>query len=142
MTSSGALMTSPGIPIGPPGNPFTVFQVGYWKIQLLQLKKRKNHKRKKLMLESDIKIHSTVFMDISIDGVDAAVKDGAAIVEKLNYGYFWSTELVLRVRIHKSKGSILNRWKKQFLQLFVLQFYSNGFLSCAFSYFTNASLQA
>ena len=32
------------------------------------------------MLESDIKIHSTVFMDISIDGADAAVEnDGAAI---------------------------------------------------------------
>ena len=36
------------------------------------------------MLESDIKIHSTVFMDISMDGVDAAVKDGAAIVVRDN----------------------------------------------------------
>ena len=35
------------------------------------------------MLEPDIKIHSTVFMDISIDGADAAVKDDAAIVLRL-----------------------------------------------------------
>ena len=35
------------------------------------------------MLESDIKIHSTVFMDISIDGADSAVKDDAAIVSKI-----------------------------------------------------------
>ena len=32
---TGALLTSSGIPIGLPENPFTVFQVGYWKIQLL-----------------------------------------------------------------------------------------------------------
>ena len=33
------------------------------------------------MLESDIKIYSTVFMDIYIDGADAAVEnDGAAII--------------------------------------------------------------
>ena len=35
MTSSGALLTSLGIPIGLLRNPFTVFQVGYWKIQLV-----------------------------------------------------------------------------------------------------------
>ena len=40
MTSSGALLSSPGIPVGLLGNPFTVFQVGYWKIQLVLTENR------------------------------------------------------------------------------------------------------
>ena len=80
MTSSGTLLTSPGIPIGPPGNPFTVFQVGYWKFQRVS---RENHSfvvKTGFKWEGGSPTKRDTWTEIWGDGIDAAVKDGAAIV--------------------------------------------------------------
>ena len=80
MTSSGALMTSSGIPIGPPGNPFTVFPVGYWRIQLVSIENRSCVVEIGWTCSGGNSVTKDTCSEICGDGVDAAVKDGAAIV--------------------------------------------------------------
>ena len=77
--SSEKLLTSPGIPIGPPGNPFTVFQVGYLKIKLVFMENRAEAHARFFALRG-AKVVNDTGCDVHGDGVDAVVKDGAAIV--------------------------------------------------------------
>ena len=80
MTSSGALMTSSKIPIGPPGNPFTVFPVGYWKIQLFSMENRSYVVEIGWACSGGNSVTKDTCSEICGDGVDAAVKDCTAIV--------------------------------------------------------------
>ena len=80
MTSSGAFVTSPGIPIGLPGNPFTVFPVGSWKIQLLLMENRVGAAETGWTRTGGSSTSKDTCVEICGDGVDATVKDGAAIV--------------------------------------------------------------
>ena len=84
MTSSEALLTSPGIPIGPPGNPFTVFQVGYWKIQPVLTENCVGAAETGWVWGGGSSTSKDIWNDIWGDGIDAAVKDGAAIVRDLS----------------------------------------------------------
>ena len=80
MTSSGALLTSPGIPIGLPGNPFTLFRVGYWKIQLVLMENRAWAIESGWTWSGGTTTTKDTWTEIWGDGADSAVKDGAAIV--------------------------------------------------------------
>ena len=74
-------MTSPGIPIDPPGNPFTVFQVGYWKIQLVLTENRDWAIETGWTWSGGNSSTKDTWTEIWGDGADAAVKDDAAIVK-------------------------------------------------------------
>ena len=80
MTSSGVPLTSSGIPIGPPGNLFTVFQVGYWKIQLLFMENHAWRVETGWTCSGGTPTSSDICTEIWWDEAGAAVKDGAAIV--------------------------------------------------------------
>ena len=82
MTSPGALLTSPGIPIGLPGNPFTVFQVGYRKIQLVFMENHAGAYARFFASRGAKVVANDTVCDVHGDGVEAAVEDGAAIVHK------------------------------------------------------------
>ena len=81
VTSSEKLLTSPGIPIGPPGNPFTVFQVGYWKIQLVLTENRAWAIESGWTWSGGTTPSKDTWTEIWGDRIDAAVKDDAAIVK-------------------------------------------------------------
>ena len=73
-------MTSPRIPIGLPGNPFTVFPVGYWKIQLLFMENRAGAVETGWTWTGGSISSKDICTEIWGDGAGAAVKDGAAAV--------------------------------------------------------------
>ena len=85
MTSPGALLTSSGIPVGPPGNPFTVFPVGYRKIQLVLTENRSGAIETGWSCSGGNSSTKDTWSEIWGDGIDAAVKDGAAIVYTLTW---------------------------------------------------------
>ena len=81
MTSSEMLLTSPGIPIGPPGNPFTVFQVGYRKIQLVFMENRVGAYARFFASRGAKVVANDTGCDVHGDRVDAAVENvNAAII--------------------------------------------------------------
>ena len=80
MKSSRALLTSPGIPIGLLGNPFTVFQVGYWKIQLVLTENLAWAIESGWTWSGGPTTSKDTWTEIWGDEADAAAKDGAAIV--------------------------------------------------------------
>ena len=85
MTSSGTLLTLPGIPIGPHGNPFAVFQVGYWKIQLVLTESRAWAIESGWNWSGGTTTSKDTWTEIWGDGADAAAEnDGAAIIKTIN----------------------------------------------------------
>ena len=80
MTSSGELLISPGISNGLLENPFTVFQVGYWKIQLVLTESRAWAIEFGWTWSGGTTSSKDTWTEIWGDGIDAAVKDDAAIV--------------------------------------------------------------
>ena len=83
MTSSGVLLTSSGIPIALLGNPFTVFQLGYWQIQLVFTENRAWAIESGWTWSGRTTTSKDTWTEIWGDWAEATVKDDPAIVIKI-----------------------------------------------------------
>ena len=80
MTSSGVLLTSLKIPIGLFGNRFTVFQLDYWKVQLLFMQNLAWAIKSGWSWSGGSTTSADSWIDICGNREGAAVKDDAAVV--------------------------------------------------------------
>ena len=96
MTSSGVLLTSPGILVGLLGNPFTVFQVGNWKIQLVLTENRARVIESRWTWSGGTTTSKDTWTEIWGDEANAAVEnDGAAIKLSKSWSFWDIKQIVL-----------------------------------------------